>query len=49
MISLMKEKNAAQAEKLVRKHIIRGKNLIKKKIKRDVIKHGPGQKTSPGR
>ncbi len=49
MIGLMKEKSAVQVEKLVRKHIIRGKNLIKKKIKRDVIKHGPGQKTSPGR
>ena len=49
MIGLMKSKKAIQVEKLVRKHIIRGKNLIKKKIKRDFTKHGTGYKTSPGR
>jgi DNA-binding GntR family transcriptional regulator len=49
MIGLMRTKSAAQVEKLVRKHIIRGKNLIKKKIKRDFARYGSGQKTSAGR
>lgn len=40
MIALMKAKQAAQVERLVRRHIIRGKNLIKKKIKRDGEKYG---------
>jgi DNA-binding GntR family transcriptional regulator len=35
MISLMKAKNARKVEKLVRKHIIRGMDLIKKKLKQD--------------
>jgi hypothetical protein len=46
MIALMKQKRATQVEKLVRKHIIRGKNLIKKKLKRDMTINGPGQKGS---
>jgi DNA-binding GntR family transcriptional regulator len=46
MIALMKKKRAAQVEKLVRKHIIRGRNLIKKKLKRDMTINGPGQKGS---
>lgn len=33
MVSSMKAKNARQVEKLVRKHMTRGKDLIKKKIK----------------
>jgi len=49
MIGLMKARQAAQVEKLVRKHIVRGENLIKKKIKSDILKHGSGQKTAPGR
>jgi len=32
MIALMRAKNARQVEKLVRKHIIRGMGLIKKKM-----------------
>jgi len=35
MIGLMKVKNARQVEKLVRKHIIRGGDLIKKKMKQE--------------
>jgi DNA-binding GntR family transcriptional regulator len=35
MIALMKVKNARQVEKLVRKHIIRGMGLIKKKIRQE--------------
>ncbi len=49
MINLMKAKRASMVEKLIRKHIIRGKNLIKKKIKRDSTKYGSGQKTISGR
>ena len=33
MLASVKAKNARQAEKLVRKHMARGKNLIKKKIR----------------
>jgi DNA-binding GntR family transcriptional regulator len=33
MVAWMKAKNGRQVEKLVRKHIIRGKDIIKKKIK----------------
>ncbi len=46
MIALMKAKKATQVEKLVRKHIIRGKNLIKKKLKKDVSLNGPSQKAA---
>jgi len=46
MIALMKAKKASRVEKLVRKHIIRGKNLIKKKLKRDTTVNGPEQKGS---
>jgi DNA-binding GntR family transcriptional regulator len=35
MITLMRAKNARQVEKLVRKHIIRGMGLIKKKIREE--------------
>jgi len=49
MISLMKAKRALQVEKLIRKHIIRGKNLIKKRIRRDSTKYGSSQKTVSGR
>jgi|EPASupsiteSAE347_1022098.scaffolds.fasta_scaffold02447_3 DNA-binding GntR family transcriptional regulator len=49
MIGLMRAKSAMQVEKLIRKHIVRGKNLVKKRIKRDYIKHGFSQKTPPGR
>jgi len=35
MIALMKVKNARQVEKLVRKHIIRGMGLIKKKMRQE--------------
>jgi DNA-binding GntR family transcriptional regulator len=35
MITLMRAKNARQVEKLVRKHIIRGMGLIKKKIRQE--------------
>jgi DNA-binding GntR family transcriptional regulator len=35
MIGLMKVKNARQVEKLVRKHIVRGGDLIKKKMKQE--------------
>jgi DNA-binding GntR family transcriptional regulator len=35
MITLMKAKNARQVEKLVRKHIIRGMGLIKKKMRQE--------------
>jgi DNA-binding GntR family transcriptional regulator len=33
MLASMKARNARQVEKLVRKHMTRGKNLIKKKIR----------------
>jgi DNA-binding GntR family transcriptional regulator len=35
VVSLMKTKNARQIEKLMGKHMIRGKNIIKNKIRRD--------------
>ncbi|HOJ43689.1 MAG TPA: GntR family transcriptional regulator [Syntrophorhabdaceae bacterium] len=35
MIELMKLKKASRVENLIRKHITRGKNLIKKKLKKD--------------
>jgi len=35
MIALMKAKNARQVDKLVRKHIIRGMGLIKKKMRQE--------------
>ncbi len=35
MIHLMRAKNARKVEKLVRKHIIRGMDLIKKKLRQD--------------
>ncbi len=46
MIVLMKSKRAGKVERLVRKHITRGKTIIKKKIKREVLKHGTGKKSS---
>jgi DNA-binding GntR family transcriptional regulator len=46
MILLMKSKRATKVERLVRKHITRGKTIIKKKIKRDALKHGTGKKDS---
>jgi DNA-binding GntR family transcriptional regulator len=48
MITLMKAKDAARVEKLVRKHITRGKNLLKKRIKRGNVKHGSGKKGVAG-
>ncbi|MCX7857711.1 MAG: GntR family transcriptional regulator [Deltaproteobacteria bacterium] len=38
MIELMKSKNAKKVESLIKKHILRGKKLIKKKIKEELIK-----------
>lgn len=38
MITLMKAKNARQVEKLVRKHIVRGMGLIKKKMRQEARK-----------
>jgi DNA-binding GntR family transcriptional regulator len=38
MITLMRAKNARQVEKLVRKHIIRGMGLIKKKMRQEARK-----------
>jgi DNA-binding GntR family transcriptional regulator len=35
VVSLMKTKNARQIEKLIGKHMIRGKNVIKRKIRRE--------------
>jgi DNA-binding GntR family transcriptional regulator len=35
VVSLMKTKDARRIEKLIGKHMIRGKNVIKKKIRRD--------------
>lgn len=46
MIVLMKSKRATKVERLVRKHITRGKTIIKKKIKQEVLKHGTGKKSS---
>lgn len=46
MIVLMKSKRAGKVERLVRKHIVRGKTIVKKKIKREVLKHGTGKKGS---
>ncbi|MCX5811846.1 MAG: GntR family transcriptional regulator [Proteobacteria bacterium] len=48
MIALMKVKDATRVEKLVRKHITRGKNLLKKRIKRGNVKHGSGKKGAAG-
>ncbi len=48
MLVLMKAKNSARVEKLVRRHIIRGKNLLKKRIKRVSIKHKSNKKDTPG-
>ena len=36
MVAWMKAKNARQVEKLIRKHILRGKEIIKKKIKQGI-------------
>jgi DNA-binding GntR family transcriptional regulator len=44
----MKAKDAARVEKLVRKHITRGKNLLKKRIKRGNVKYGSGKKGAAG-
>jgi DNA-binding GntR family transcriptional regulator len=46
MIVLMKSKRAGKVERLVRKHITRGKTIVKKKIKQEVLKHGTGKKGS---
>lgn len=46
MILLMKSKRATKVERLVRKHITRGKTIVKKKIKQEVLKHGVGKKGS---
>ena len=35
VVSLMKTKNARQIEKLIGKHMVRGKNIIKNKIRQD--------------
>jgi len=48
MITMMKAKDAPRVEKLVRKHITRGKNLLKKKIKRGNIKYGFDKKGAAG-
>lgn len=45
IVALMRANRAAQVEKLVRKHIIRGKNLVKKKIKRDNMKYESGRRS----
>ncbi len=47
MIAMMKAKRPAQVERLVRKHIVRGKNLIKKKLKKDIAKLAAGQVSAP--
>lgn len=47
MLVLMKAKNSARVEKLVRRHIIRGKNLLKKRIKHVSIKHKSNKKDTP--
>jgi DNA-binding GntR family transcriptional regulator len=49
MIELMKAGQAGQVEKLIRKHVIRGKNLIKKKIKREMAKYGTSSKSTSRR
>jgi len=49
MITLMRAKNAVRVEKLIRKHVIRGKNIIKRKIKREMAKYGARRKGSPRR
>lgn len=46
MIELMRLKKATNVENLVRKHIIRGKNLIKKKLKRENTAHGISKKNT---
>ncbi len=40
MIRLMKLKKASRVESLIRRHITRGKNLIKKNLKKDISKYG---------
>ena len=47
MIGLMKERQANQVERLIRKHVTRGKTLIKKQVKREQTKHGSGRKSTP--
>lgn len=49
MIELMKARQAGKVEKLIRKHVIRGKNLIKKRIKRETLRYGTGGKGPSGR
>lgn len=46
MIILMKSRRAGKVERLVRKHITRGKTIVKKKVKQEVLKHGAGKKGS---
>jgi len=36
MIALMKLKQERRVERLVRKHITRGKNIVKKKVKQEL-------------
>ncbi|MBP8625402.1 MAG: GntR family transcriptional regulator [Syntrophorhabdaceae bacterium] len=40
MITLMRLKKASRVESLVRRHITRGKNLIKKNMKMNTLEHG---------
>jgi DNA-binding GntR family transcriptional regulator len=49
MITLMRSRQAGKVEKLIRKHVTRGKNLIKKKIKREAARYGTGNKGARGR
>ncbi|HOJ71763.1 MAG TPA: GntR family transcriptional regulator [Syntrophorhabdaceae bacterium] len=46
MIKLMKLKKASQVENLIRKHITRGKNLIKRKLKKDTSIYGAYKKNT---
>jgi DNA-binding GntR family transcriptional regulator len=49
MITLMRSRQAGKVEKLIRRHVIRGKNLIKKKIKKETGRYGSGNKGARGR
>lgn len=46
MIKLMRLKKASQVENLIRKHIERGKNLIKRKLKKDNSIYGAHKKNT---
>lgn len=46
MIALIKSKRAIKVERLMRKHIARGKSIIIKNMKREALKHGADKKGS---